>query len=211
MGNTHTHEVEGIKSLISKEEIDRIVHGIADDINKNYKDNENLVLLCILPDAAMFMADLSRNITVPHEHRYFHMLGIPDLQIKGKDVIIVDTGLILSQGLIDIISENAPASMEICTFLNPNADLNVPVKYNISALDSNTDDSILVGYGLDYNGHYRGLPYIGELTFDSSESNDADTDEDCVPSPEDTDEDEDEDYVTPPEDEDEDEDEDEEH
>lgn len=206
MGNAQTHVVEGIESLIAKDQIDRMVHDMADEINEGYKDNENLVLLCILPDAAMFMADLSRAITIPHEHRYVHITNIVDCNIEGKDVIIVDSGLTLTQELLDMINTYAPASVEVCTFLSPD----VPVKYNVAALGEYDDnnDSVIVGYGLDYNEQYRGLPYIGELVLTESESesesepepepepmessdNDVDVDdaadEDYVPNPEETD------------------------
>jgi len=192
MGNAQTNEVEGIESLITKDQIAKMVHIMADEINEDYKDNENLVLLCILPDAAMFMADLSRAITIPHEHRYMDITIIVDCNIEGKDVIIVDSGLTLTQELLDIINNYAPASVEVCTFLSPN----VPVKYNVAALGEYDDnnDNVLVGYGLDYNGQYCGLPYIGELVLTESEpepelmeSSDNDVDEDYMPNPEETD------------------------
>ncbi|NDB87158.1 MAG: hypothetical protein EB127_31420, partial [Alphaproteobacteria bacterium] len=123
----------------------------------------------------------------------------------------VDSGLTLTQELIDMINTYAPASVEVCTFLSPNGDTNVPVKYNVAALGEHADnnDSILVGYGLDYNEQYRGLPYVGELVLTESESepepepvpmessdNDVDVDddaadEDYVPNPEETETDED--------------------
>lgn len=84
--------------------------------------------------------------------------------ITGKRVLIVedilDTGLTLNN-LISLLKTREPKSIDVCVLLNkqvPNRTLNFDVKY--SAFDVNPD-AFVVGYGLDYNEFFRGLPFIG--------------------------------------------------
>jgi len=89
-----------------------------------------------------------------------------DETISGRHVLIIediiDTGLTLTK-ILEILSSRNPASIEICTFLNkPSRRIkDVAVKY----IGYDIEDKFVVGYGLDHDQKYRGLPYIGEKIF----------------------------------------------
>ena len=84
--------------------------------------------------------------------------------LKGKDIIIiediVDTGMTLNFVLNHLASHN-PASLRVCALLDKRVRrlIDVPLDY----IGFETPDEFVVGYGLDYQGEYRNLPFIGAL------------------------------------------------
>ena len=89
-----------------------------------------------------------------------------DESIEGKNVLlvedIVDTGRTLSH-LTKLLGERKPASLAICTLLDKpeRRECEVEVKYKGFWIP----DIFVVGYGIDYQQRYRGLPYIGGVRF----------------------------------------------
>ena len=87
-----------------------------------------------------------------------------DLDILNKDVLVVedvvDTGLTLRY-LLNILSGRQPRSLAVCTFLDKSTRrlVDIPVKYRCFEIP----DRFVVGFGLDYNQQYRGLPCVGIL------------------------------------------------
>ena len=164
--------------LITEEEIKKRVRELGEKITKDYK-NKNLVLICVLRGAVIFMADLARTISIPMVFDFIaissygaatkssgvvRILKDLDESIAGKDVLIVedivDTGLTLDY-LFRIFKSRKPDSLKVCTLLTKNARRKVKVKVDYSGFD--IPNKFVVGYGLDYAGRYRNIPYIFTL------------------------------------------------
>lgn len=172
----HTVEV-----MLSEQDIHNRVRALGEQISQDYKNSHNeLVLVGLLRGSFIFMADLSRAITVGHEvdfmtassygsamnsNRDVKILKDLDEDIRGKDVLIVediiDTGNTLSK-VKELLALREPRSLEICTLLDKPSrrEVQVGVKY----IGFSIPDEFVVGYGIDYAQHYRHLPYIGLVT-----------------------------------------------
>ena len=164
--------------LITKEEINNKIIELGEQISKDYK-GKDLVLIGILRGAVIFMADLARAISIPMLFDFMaissygaetkssgvvRILKDLDVNIKGKDVLIiediVDTGLTLNY-LLRMLKSRKPASLKVCTFLTKTARRKVDIK--IDYFGYNIPNKFVVGYGLDYAGKYRNVPYIFTL------------------------------------------------
>jgi hypoxanthine phosphoribosyltransferase len=170
-----------LKMMISTDDIQKRVIQLGQEISQNYKNSQNeLILVGLLRGSFIFMADLSRAISVGHEvdfitassygntvisNRDVKILKDLDEDICGKDVLIVediiDTGNTLSK-IMAILKLRHPRSIEICTLLDKPSrrEVDVHVKY----IGFSIPDEFVVGYGIDYSQHYRHLPYIGHVT-----------------------------------------------
>lgn len=164
--------------LISEEEIQRRVAEIASEIDRDYDQKEDVVLIGILKGAFIFSADLSRKLSVPHSVDFMSISSygdtaefggavrlILDLRkpVKGKHVIvvedIVDTGNTMNY-LYQTLETREPASLKTCSlFIKKRDGLEVPLDY----VGFEIPDVWVVGYGLDYADTHRTLPFIAEL------------------------------------------------
>lgn len=170
--------MEKIKTLISKEELEKRITEIAKQIEEEYKEKE-ITLICILKGSAFFTVDLAKKINGDVKLEFIRVSSYIDgtessgkvemkldLQdsIEGKDVIIVediiDTGRTLSY-LIDYLKTKKPNSVKLCTLLDkPERRIyNVKVDYTGFQIP----DKFVVGYGLDFDEKYRNLPYIAYI------------------------------------------------
>lgn len=157
--------------------ISQRVRELASDISRDFRGRD-VYVVGILTGAFIFACDLIRRLRVPAHldfisiSRYEKRPGtgevkiLKDLQdeILGKEVLIVedivDTGLTLNY-LIRNLSNRRPASLAICTLLD-RPDLRIaqiPIRY----VGFNVSSEFLVGYGLDFRGFYRHLPYIATM------------------------------------------------
>jgi len=167
------------KVFISAESIQEKVQELAFEISNDYA-GDNPLLITLLKGAFVFVADLVRHLSVPHEIDFVTLSSYRsgmqrngDVEIltqlkcdlAGRDVIIVDeivdTGHTLSR-LIRDLSEYGVRSLKVCALLDkPSArEVEVPVHYAGFTIP----DTFVVGYGLDFDERYRNLPYITELT-----------------------------------------------
>lgn len=95
-----------------------------------------------------------------------HVKLVHDLKndIKGRDVLvmedIVDTGRTL-KFLVDLLKDRGANSIKVCSMLDKPEGRVVDVKADYVGF--NVPNEFLVGYGLDYDGYYRNLPYVGVL------------------------------------------------
>ncbi len=163
--------------LVPADRIQMRVKELAQQISRDYADVEQVYLIGILKGAFIFLADLSRQLTVPHVVDFMAvssygktaMTGavrlIMDLRepIDGQHAIIIediaDSGKTLKY-LYQVLQWHNPASLKTCVLLRKNKDiLDVPINY----LGFEIPNAWVVGYGLDYADHYRTLPYIAEL------------------------------------------------
>jgi len=160
---------------LSAEQIQGRVKELGKMISAAYR-GKALVLLGILKGSFVFMADLVRNIEIPHSldfmaiSSYEGVGGSPgavkilkdlDESITGKNVVIVediiDTGLTLGY-LIRHLEARNPESIKICTLLDRSIRRIVPLPINFTGFD--IPDVFVVGYGMDYRQLYRNLPSL---------------------------------------------------
>ncbi len=166
------------KVLISRDQIKQAITELAKKIKKDYKGKEP-VLIGVLKGSSIFFADLIRELNMPLQIEFvrlssygsgtetsgkvkiLHGLRTP---IKGKDILvvedIVDTGLSL-EALVKYLKKRGPASIKICTLLDKPSRRKVPVK--IDFLGFKIPDKFVVGYGIDWNEHFRYLPDIAVI------------------------------------------------
>ena len=161
--------------LISSEQIASRIDEIATRINNDYKDSESLVIVGILKGSFIFLADLIRKIKLPvtvefigvSSYRGSSSTGQVKIKIPftgsvmGKDVLvvedIVDTGVTLSY-LNEIFKEEKASSVKICALLSKPSCRKVQVNVDYTGFE--IGDEFIIGYGLDYDGRYRNLPYV---------------------------------------------------
>jgi len=168
--------------LISERKIRARVRTLAERISADYKDSDELVLVGVLKGSFIFLADLSRELTIPRVIEFIavssygdssHSSGAVRLvmdvrgNIEGKHVLIVedivDTGHTL-QYLIGMLDSHGPRSVKTCALVRKaeRAEVDVEVDY----LGFDIPDKWVVGYGLDYAEQNRTLPYIGVIAPD---------------------------------------------
>lgn len=171
--------MDTIQVMLSAEDIERRIRDLGREISEDYAD-KNLVIVGVLRGAFMFLADLSRHISVPLEIDFLGLssygnatksTGIvrmtSDLSrpIEGKHVLIVedivDTGL-TSRYLFENLKTRKPASLEMCALLEKpmNNQNGLPIRY----LGFTIPNQFVIGYGMDYQGLHRNLPYVGILS-----------------------------------------------
>ncbi|PWB53098.1 MAG: hypoxanthine phosphoribosyltransferase [Anaerolineales bacterium] len=163
--------------LVTSEQIKARVNELADQISKDYAQVDQIYLIGILKGAFIFLADLCRELRMPHIVDFMAVSSygktantgavrlIMDLRepIDGQHAIIVediaDSGKTLRY-LYQVLKWHNPASLKTCVLLRKNKDnLDIPIDY----LGFDIPNAWVVGYGLDYADHYRTLPYIAEL------------------------------------------------
>lgn len=168
------------KILITSEQIDKRVKELAAQISKDYK-GQTPVIVGVLRGAVLFFSNLVKNMQTDCYLDFMALSSysgtassgkvrfIMDLRedIKGRPVIIVediiDTG-ITAKYLLDLLKTRQPASIEICSLLDKPSNRQIDVKAKYTGFE--IANEFVIGYGLDYNGLYRNLPYIG--VFDES-------------------------------------------
>src|SRR4030066_1197869 len=168
-----------LNPLLSQEQIASIVQHLADQISKDYCGRE-LVLVCILKGAFMFLSDLIRHLQIPVKVDFVRLASYgsgmkssgrieitKDIEtpIEGKDVLIIediiDSGRTL-QFLKDRLALSNPHSVKICALLDKKARREVEIEADY--LGKEIDDVFVVGYGIDFNETYSHLPEIYYVT-----------------------------------------------
>jgi hypoxanthine phosphoribosyltransferase len=165
--------------LIPAHAIERKVAELGERISRDYAGRQPLLLVGVLKGSFIFLADLSRRISIPHAVDFIALSSygnatkstgevrlIMDLRqsIAGKHVLvvedIVDTGHTLSY-LLRLLGARQPASLHSCALVHKPSrrEVDVPLDY----VGFEIPDKWVVGYGLDYGDRYRTLPYIGYL------------------------------------------------
>ena len=167
-----------IKPLITAEQIETKLTELGKQISDDYAGQE-LLLVGVLRGAFMVMADLARHIDLACEFDFMavssygastqtsgvvRILKDLDEEIEGRHVLIVediiDSGLTLNY-LIKSLNVRKPASLEIAALLVKEGIQRVPIDVKYIAFPIGPD--FVVGYGLDYAGKYRNLPYVGVM------------------------------------------------
>lgn len=163
------------KILVSKEQIAQRVKELGAKINADYND-EPLTLVCTLRGAALFFADLVREIKGDVEIDFISVSSygagtctsgevkmIKDLSspIKGKNVIVVediiDTGVTLSY-LKKLLEAREPKSLKVCSLLDKPS--RRKVEFEGDYIGFEIENEYVVGYGLDYDQKMRNYPDV---------------------------------------------------
>ena len=167
-----------LEVLITEEQLKAKVFELAKEIEKDY-EGKDLVAICILKGAMVFLCDIVRQIDLPmivdvmsvssygnstKSSGVVKILKDLDTDIEGKDVLIIediiDTGLTLSY-LMELLEQRGAASIKLCSILNKNVPKKADITIDYKGFD--IPDAFVVGYGLDYADKYRNLPYVGIL------------------------------------------------
>lgn len=164
--------------LFSAEDIQRRVRELGEQIDRDFAGRD-FTMVGVLRGAFIFMADLMRAVTVPCSVGFmaFESYGAAtkssgvvrltkDLEesVSGKHLLVVediiDSGRTLSY-MLQMMEARHPASVTICTLLEKPSrrEVDIDVRY----CGFSVPDEFVVGYGLDYDQRYRGLPCIGIL------------------------------------------------
>jgi len=161
--------------LISEVDLRARVAALGEEITRDYRGRP-LVVVGVLKGSFIFLADLVRAIDLPV---LVDFIGISSYEgststgavkitsdltrpIDGKDVLlvedIVDTGLSMRY-LLDSLAARRPASLRVCALLEKpaRARVKVPIDYRGFVIG----DDFVVGYGLDWDGRMRNLPFVG--------------------------------------------------
>lgn len=168
---------EELKVLFTEEEIQNKISELAEEMNKFYK-NEEVIAVCVLKGAVMFAVDLVKSLKMPLKMEFIRLssygsgtvstgkvhavdISLPDL--NGKNVLIiediVDTGL-TAKFLLDFINNNFKTkSTKFCSLLDKKVSRVTDIEPDYYGF--HIDDKFVVGYGLDYDGYFRNLRYIG--------------------------------------------------
>ena len=173
---------DNLQILLSEAQIQRRVQELADEISHDYAGKGELILVGILKGAFIFLADLSRRLTIPRSIEFMAVSSYADgdessavrlvmdlrRNIEGKHVLlvedIVDTGRTL-HFLQEVLATRKPKSVRTCA-LTRKPD-RVEVEATIDYLGFEIPDAWVVGYGLDYAEKNRTLPYIAAIKGDA--------------------------------------------
>lgn len=162
-------------TLISQKEIEAKVVELAKKIEKDY-ENQELLVVGVLKGAFVFVSDLVRNINLDLSIDFMAVSSYGmstqssgvvkinkdiELDITGKNVIIVediiDTGLTLKY-IKEYLSGKNAKSVRICTLLDKPSRRKCDVEVDYIGFE--IEDLFIVGYGIDCKEKYRNLPYI---------------------------------------------------
>ena len=165
------------ETLIDEDQLKQRVKEMGAQISTDY-EGQDLLLLCILKGGVLFLTDLMREITIPHDIDFMavssygkeirestgivRILKDLDEPINDRNILIVediiDTGFTLDYITRNLIARQ-PASLKICTLLDKaeRRQVDIPIDYTGFVIP----DKFVFGYGLDLDEKFRNLPFIG--------------------------------------------------
>ncbi len=168
--------------LIPEDALQKRVAELGVQISQDY-DGEDLLLICLLRGAVLFLTDLMREISIPHTIDFMAVssygVGAREssglvritmdirTNIKDRNVLIVediiDSGQTLSS-VMELLEARHPKSLRACTLLDKTErrEVDVPIEY----VGFDIKDKFVFGYGLDLDEYYRDLPFIGVVDLD---------------------------------------------
>jgi len=165
--------------LLTEEQIQNRIRELGEILTAEYAD-KNPVIVGVLKGVVVFYADMIRQIKVPCQMDFMWISSYSganssgkmmvrqdnSADIKGRHVLILedifDTGNSLDY-TVKYLQTKEPASLKICTLLDKPERRNPAVTLQADYVGFTIPNAFVVGYGLDYNEHYRNLPYVGIL------------------------------------------------
>ena len=171
----HSHEI-----FLTEDRIKEKVIELGERITADYHSSD-LTAVCVLKGSFIFFADLVRYIKLPFSMDFIEVSSYGDStessgcvtiktditeSAKNRDILIIediiDTGLTI-KCLIEHLAVKEPISIKVCCLLDKKGARHEGYDLKIDYSGFEAPDRFLVGYGLDYNGRYRNLPYIASL------------------------------------------------
>ena len=167
------------KVLITEEEIKAKVQELGEILSREYADKDP-IFVGVLKGVVVFYADMVRAVTVPCQFDFMWISSYSgtnststmqvkrdvSADIKGRHVVILediyDTGNSLDFTYKHLLSKE-PASLKICTLLDKPERRKPGITLVPDYVGFTVPNEFVVGYGLDFNEHYRNLPYVGVL------------------------------------------------
>ncbi|MCK6577165.1 MAG: hypoxanthine phosphoribosyltransferase [Anaerolineae bacterium] len=171
--------------LIDEAMINRRVAELGADISRDYADKPDLVLICILKGGVVFLSDLMRQISVPHEIDFLSMSSYGrgarastgnvridmDLraEVTGKHLLIVED--IIDSGhtlrfVMDVLQARRPASVRLCALLDKPSRRTVDITVDYTGFV--IENKYVFGYGLDLDEKFRNMPFVGVAKTDGA-------------------------------------------
>ena len=170
--------VNDLKVLISEEKIQEKLVELAKNIENVFPKDEVIYVICVLKGSTMFAVDLVKRFNNPiqmefirissygHEQKSSNSLQAVDLTLPNlheKNVLIlediIDTGL-TARFLTDLFKiKHHPKKLVFVSLLNKKCARQIEIEPDFYGFE--IGDKFVVGYGLDYKGYFRNLPYIG--------------------------------------------------
>ena len=165
--------------LLTEEQIQAKIRELGEILTEEYKDKDPVVV-GVLKGVVVFYADMIRHIKVPCQMDFMWISSYAgtnstgqmqvrrdvSCDIKGRHVLILediyDTGNSLNFTYNYLLSKE-PASVKICTLLDKPERRKPGVTLVPDYIGFTIPNEFVVGYGLDFNEHYRNLPYVGVL------------------------------------------------
>ena len=165
--------------LLTEEQIKARIKELGEELSREYADKDP-VIVGVLKGVVIFYADMIREIKVPCQMDFMwissyagtnstgNMIVRKDVSadIKGRHVLILedifDTGNSLDYTYKHLMSKE-PASLKICTLLDKPERRKPGITLKADYTGFTIPNEFVVGYGLDFNEHYRNLPYVGVL------------------------------------------------
>lgn len=160
--------------FISAEHVQRRVRELGEEINADF-DGQELVLVIVLKGAIVFASDLMRHLRMPVRLEFMHARSYKGTEstgkvelcsytgesVSGKNVLLVedilDTGRTLP-AVVAYLREQSPARLAVCALLDKPARRETDAAADYVGFT--IEDAFVVGYGLDYEQHFRQLPAI---------------------------------------------------
>ena len=165
--------------LLTEEQIQNCIKELGAILTEEYAD-KNPVIVGVLKGVVIFYADMIREIKVPCQMDFMCVSSYQGTNSTGRTMIskdlscdihgrhvliledIFDTGNSL-EFICNHLRNKEPASLKICTLLDKPERRKSGVKVQCDWVGYTIPNEFVVGYGLDYNEHYRNLPYVGIL------------------------------------------------
>ncbi|MEK6773734.1 MAG: hypoxanthine phosphoribosyltransferase [Bdellovibrionota bacterium] len=166
-----------IKPYLTEDEIQKKVTEIGLALTKKF-NGQKIVAVCVLKGSFMFYSDLIRKINTDITCEFFGVSSYQGASSSGEVKVtldlarpiqdqhvllvedIVDTGITMNY-LKNSILARKPASLTTVALLEKPEALKVPCK--LDHVGFKISNEFVVGYGLDYEGYYRNLPFIGQV------------------------------------------------
>jgi hypoxanthine phosphoribosyltransferase len=178
------HEKYLQEILIDEHALQTRISELGQQISTDYADCGDLLLLCILKGGVMFLCDLTRHITVPHEIDFLAISSYGkgmrestgnvridmDLSqgVEGRHLLIVEDIIDSGQTLrfvMDVLKARRPASLKLCTLLDKPSKRTVQIPIDYTGFE--IPNKFVFGYGLDLDEKFRNLPFIGVVNLES--------------------------------------------
>jgi hypoxanthine phosphoribosyltransferase len=167
------------KVLITEEQLQARIRELGEELTKEYADKDPIVV-GVLKGVVVFYADMVRQLKIPCQMDFMcissysgtsttgNMIVRKDVSadIKGRHVLILedifDTGNSLDF-VVKHLQSKEPASLKICTLLDKPERRKAGITLQCDWTGFVVPNEFVVGYGLDFNEHFRNLPYVGVL------------------------------------------------